>query len=311
MADRLDLIVPRRAASTTRPGNAHGSAPQWTDRAVCGNPQCTRSWLALLKDRRRPVFEQRWGCSAKCVSAIVNSAIRREAGEITPLDQTTQHRHRVPLGLLLLSLGWITHPQLQRALDAQHRSGNGRIGHWLIAESGIDQDLVTRALSMQWGCPVLPMEGFDPEATALAVPRLFVETLGLVPLRVAGGRFLYLAFADSPDASAALAIERMSDLKVESGLVDPSQWAAARQRLLACAFVDATFDRVVNLESMSSNIASTITAMQPRASRLVRLHHFYWLRMWLETGAMSTLNGGLPTSKEDVADRIYTVGSEQ
>jgi hypothetical protein len=62
---------------------------------------------------------------------------------------------------------------------------------------------------------------------------------------------------------------------------------------------------------MSSSIATALTAMQPRASRLVRLHHVYWLRMWLETGAMTTPGGGIPTTKEDVADRIYTVGSEQ
>jgi hypothetical protein len=132
-----------------------------------------------------------------------------------------------------------------------------------------------------------------------------------VPLRTASRRFLYLAFADRPDASVALAMERMSGLKAESGLADPAQWSAAQRLLCASDFVDQRFERVDDIESMSRRIASTLAGMQPRASRLVRVHQFYWLRMWLEEGAMSAPNGGIPATKEDVADRIYKVGREQ
>jgi hypothetical protein len=62
---------------------------------------------------------------------------------------------------------------------------------------------------------------------------------------------------------------------------------------------------------MSGKITLALGKLQPRASRMVRVHQFYWLRMWLETGAMSTRDGGVPVTKEDVVDRIYTVGYEQ
>ncbi len=32
------------------------------------------------------------------------------------------HRHRVPIGLVLLAQGWITHDQLKHALEAQRRA---------------------------------------------------------------------------------------------------------------------------------------------------------------------------------------------
>lgn len=280
-------------------------------RAQCGNPNCSRSWLAILKDSRRPMFEGRWGCCTACVGALVNAAIRRESGhDEAPPDQGG-HRHRMPLGLILLAQGRITNKELQHALDLQRRAKSGRIGDWLIQECGLTQGDITRALSVQWQCPVLTMDGFNPEAMALAVPRLLTQTLGIVPTRIAGKQILYLAFAYQLDASAAFAMERMSGLNVQSGLANPVEWAGARQRLCACDGIEATFESVVDMDSMSRNIESAIAVMQPRASRLVRTHQFYWLRMWLESGAMTNREGGVPVTREDVADRIYVLSSEQ
>jgi hypothetical protein len=284
----------------------------WRDQRLgCGNPACTKGWLRLLKDRRRPVFEHQWGCSTDCIESLVSVAVRREFGDGNIVDDGREHRHRIPLGLVMLSQGWITHPQLQRALMAQKRSGRGRIGSWLVAECGVKQEHVTRALSMQWSCPVLTSDGFDPRAMALLVPRLLIERLGMVPLRIAGDRILYLAFEDRLDASAALALERMSGLKVESGLADGLQLKYAQQRLYQSDFVSARYEQVADMASLTRKMAYSLDKLQPRSSQLVRIHQFYWLRMWLETGAMSTRDGGVPASREDVVDRIYSVGFEQ
>jgi hypothetical protein len=312
MANRIELLVPgRRVKTATAVEDVQSIPEQWNRRAECGNPSCSRGWLAVLKDRRRPVFEGKWGCSAKCVRSIVDSAIRREAGEDGAAEEDGGHHHRVPLGLVMLAQGWITQAQLRTALDAQKSAGSGRIGQWLTTECGLNKDLITRGISMQWGCPALTMEGFDAQAMALAVPKILVEALGLVPLRVAGGRVLYLAFADRLDAAAAFAIERMSGLKVQSGLVDAEEWSAARDKLRRCDFVDATFEQLADSKSLERRMASDMVSIQPRASRLVRVHQFYWLRMWLETGSMSRPNGGVPTSREDVVDRIYSVAMQQ
>jgi hypothetical protein len=178
-------------------------------------------------------------------------------------------------------------------------------------ESGLDPSCVTRGLGVQWGCPVLSLDGFDPAAMALAVPKLLVEQLGILPVRVAGARILYLALADRRDASAAFAMARMSKLKVESGLVDEVHWRAAQRSLCECDCVDAAFEQVANVEALPAAIASAISRLQPRASRLVRIHQFYWLRMWLESAAMSAHDGGVPATREDVMDRLYSVDAEQ
>lgn len=98
---------------------------------------------------------------------------------------------------------------------------------------------------------------------ALVMPRIFVERFGLLPLRVAGSRILYLGFSDRLDASAALAAEQMTELKVESGVVDGAQFETARARLLACDGVEMKVEAVEDKDAM----AARITAFWNRSSR--------------------------------------------
>jgi hypothetical protein len=210
----------------------------------------------------------------------------------------------------MLAQGWITHPQLQKALAAQRESGTGRIGEWLVSECGLEAEQIVRGLSMQWGCPVLTTEGFSPEAMTLVMPKLFVEKFGLLPLRVAGSRILYLGFADRLDASAAFAIEQMTELKVESGVVEGAPFEAARRRLLACDGVEMKLEAAEDEDAMAARITAILEQKQPIASRLVRLHQYYWLRMWLESGARGRA-GNLPVTMEDVEDHVFTVGARE
>jgi hypothetical protein len=282
------------------------SLGQAQQRRLCGNAECASGWTLPWRNRRRPIFEGQWGCSGRCVLAMARAAVGRELGNGASAS-AAPHRHRVPLGLLMLAQGWITHPQLQKALAAQRESGTGRIGDWLMSECGLDAEQITRGLSMQWGCPVLTTDGFSPEAMALVMPRIFVERLGLLPLRVAGSRILYLGFADRLDASAALATEQMTELKVESGVLVDAQFETARSRLLACDGVELKIEAAEDKDAMAARITAVLEQKQPIASRLVRLHQYYWLRLWLETGTVGKA-GSLPLTSEDMNDHVFTLG---
>jgi hypothetical protein len=278
-------------------------------RPLCGSDECSGRWTVPWRNRRRPVFEGQWGCSGRCVLAMARAAVRRERGDGLELENPVPHRHRVPLGLLMLAQGWITHPQLRKALEAQRESGSGRIGDWLQSECGLASEQIMRGLSMQWGCPVLTTEGFSPEAMALVMPRMFVEEFGLLPLRVAGSRILYVGFEERLDASAALAMEKMSGLKAESGLVEGTQFHAARSRLLESTSVEVRLETVSDKDILAGRMTAILEQQQPVASRLVRLHQYYWLRMWLEGGAAGK-TGSLPGTGEDVMDRIFVIGAQ-
>ncbi len=278
-------------------------------RRGCANLDCNSSWAKPWKSRRRPIFEGRWACGVKCLGTLIREAVRRESsGESTTMN-LAPHRHRIPLGLVMLAQGWITHPQLRRALEGQRESGQGRIGEWLQQECGLSSEMVTRGLSIQWNCPILSAESFAPQAMALVMPKEFVEEFELLPLRIAGKQILYLASPDRPDASAAFGLEQMTDLKVESGLLEQGLFAMGRQRLLASRFIATTHESVGETEQLASRIAAILDDQQPIASRLVRIHQYYWLRTWLETGTQSRA-GMVPETTEDVLDTIFTVGAK-
>jgi CheY-like chemotaxis protein len=166
-------------------------------------------------------------------------------------------------------------------------------------------DLLVLDLSLQWRCPVLPVAGFSPREMALVMPVRFVEEFGVVPLRVAGGRLLYLGFEDRLNASVAYAAEQMSGLKVESGLVESAPFRAARESLLAAEAVPAAVKTITDQDAFAVQITAVLEQHQPVASRLVRLHQYYWLRLWLESGTKGEA-GLLPRSAEDMMDFIYT-----
>jgi hypothetical protein len=291
-------------------GDIYQPAPELTPETaarICGANDCTNPWVKPWKSRKRPIFEDDWGCSSRCLQTIVRSAVRREVGEGGAASAELPHRHRVPLGLVLLAQGWITHPQLQKALDAQRASGQGRIGEWLAQSCGLPEEQIVRGLGVQWSCPVLAMEGFSPAAMALVVPKRFIAEFGLVPLRVAGSSILYLAFLDRLNAAAAFGVEQMTGLKVESGLLPQKQFETVRAAVLAADGVPAGVSLVADADELTAKIVSSLERRQPVAARLVRIHQYYWLRTWLETGALSGV-GQIPRSSEDVEDQLYLVG---
>ncbi len=306
----------RYGSDSYRPASSGRVVPPWLSgpsmvdegSRVCGAEGCS-SWTLPWKNRRRPIFEGEWGCSNRCMATMVRSAVRRELAEASGIDEILPHRHRVPLGLVLLAQGWITHPQLQAALEQQRRQGDGRIGDWLV-QNGLDEDRVTRGLGVQWNCPVLNVEGFTPESMALIMPKRLTSEFGMLPLRLAGSSILYMAFEDTMDAGTALGVERMSGVKVESGLLNRSQFAEVRSRLMDAVGVPVTTDTVADADALVSKVTRLVELAQPLASRLVRVHQYYWLRVWLESGAISAI-GHLPTGTEDVQDYLFTIGGQR
>lgn len=275
-------------------------------RRTCASLECTSTWVAPWRNRRRPIFEDQWGCSGRCVLNFVRAAVRRESAKDTG-DLSVRHRHRVPLGLLMLAQGWITNSQLQYALDLQRHNG-GRIGEILVAECGLEAEKVTRGLSLQWGAPILNSTGFSSREMALVAPRVLIGQLGILPIRVAGSRILYLGFEDYLDASIALALEHMTGLKVESGLMPTEEYQSTRALLSAANGVEEKLESFRETDAMAARVTAILEQKQPVASRLVRVQRFYWLRLWLEASAIGR-HGMLPSTGEDMLDYVFTIGN--
>jgi hypothetical protein len=211
---------------------AGGERSGWVEALFprCGNPDCRTGWIHVWRHRRWPVFEGRWACSPPCLEALVAAAVRREmggsegAGPLRP--------HRVPMGLMLLEQGAITAGQLQEALAGQRQAAAEggearRLGAWLMESGVLREPALMRALSVQWNCPVYTLDGFRPEETTTAMPRLLSDVFDAIPLRVDGQAVLRVAFAGGVDRSLSYALQRMSGLRVVAGL---GAWRGRRRQ---------------------------------------------------------------------------------
>jgi len=156
---------------------------------------------------------------------------------------------------------------------------------------------------VQWSCPVLPLEFHDAETLTSLVPRLFVDAFGALPMRLAAGKLLYLGFEDRLDPVLALAIERMTGLRVESGLVEESHFRPAQTRMLAARFPAVELIDATSELALAHALSRAIEKARPAEARLVRAHDCLWLRMWLRPQS-----GPLPET-EWVQDLICSIGA--
>jgi hypothetical protein len=298
-----DSTAEEASLSVTAPNEPGRSLPRARPSLfeTCANASCGSGWLHLWRSRSAPVFEGGWNCSAACTAARIQAAVSRELGGRRSAQES--HRHRIPLGLVMLEQGWITRGQLRQALDAQKVAGAGRFGHWLVRQQGVSERLVTKALGLQWSCPVLPLEFHDVEALTALVPRLFVDAFGALPLRVAAGRLLYLGFEERLDPVVALAIERMTGLRVESGLVEGTPFRRAHARILNAHFPPVELIEAASEPALVYVLTKTIESARPVESRLVRVHDSLWLRMWRRPQ-----NGPLP-EQDSIQDLICSIGA--
>ena len=275
---------PLRAESThaeDNRGENRRNAFHWANPglfATCANPACNSGWLKLWRSRSGPVFEAGWSCSATCTAAQVEAGVRREMEARGNVEDN--HRHRIPLGLAMLEQGWITGAQLRGALEAQRAAGGGRLGQWLVRQQGVSEQLVTRALGLQWSCPVLGMELCDAERLTSLLPRLFVDAFGALPLRVAAGKILYMGFEARLDPVVALAVERMTGLRVESGLVQESHFRPAHLRMLNAKYPAVELIEANSEQMLAQALSRRVERVRPIESRLARMHDCLWLRMW-------------------------------
>jgi hypothetical protein len=266
--------------------------PLWN---TCMNSHCATNWLRLWRRRQVPRFEGQWACSPQCMRALIEKAVEREIAA-SALAEGALHRHRMPIGLVLLSQGWITREQLRAALNAQRAAGTGRIGTWLMKQCNLPEEKVTRALGMQWGCPVVSLAGHQPEMVATLAPRELLQTYQMVPVRSGSRGLAYLAFEDRADSQIALAVGKMSGLRIESAVACGSQFADALSQLTRAAFPRVQQAEVRTAREVVDRLAQAVEQVRPGQAKLVRMHQYFWLRLWRTPGSGSGSSTGQTAS---------------
>jgi hypothetical protein len=198
----------------------------------CEDRGCNRVrgvWRRLCWRRGGTRLHGAWYCSPQCFEGALQKRFVRASMSVVPPQPI---RHRIPLGLLMLSRGQVTNRQLRSALETQRIKGDGRIGHWLEELGFATEHQVTAALGLQWACPVLPALRAQDTDCSQMLPFRLLERFRMLPVRfVAQTNLLFMAFCEGVDYTALYAIEQIMGCRTEPCLISPSLMDLALEQL--------------------------------------------------------------------------------
>lgn len=260
----------------------HVTGRRWIEaaRRRLNPPPCARSGcqsFAPIWRRSTPMRVQgKWICSLGCAEAEV-----QENFEWMSAQTEAMPAHRVPLGLLMLSRGYLTEEQLLAVLDAQLRARDGRLGQWAQRLGFATESQVLTALSLQWACPVLRLQAPPDRDSIAMLPWEILRRLPMMPVRFSpSNRLLYVALSRRVDHSALSSVERMLGCTVVACLVSDrvmDDWL--RNAAPSKSSEVHLFDGIAEEKEMARISANYVTRLDADEVRMARCGDHGWVRL--------------------------------
>jgi len=253
----------------------------------CESPSCPyrkRTWHVWLGPQRGLSVDGRWYCSAECSLVALTSSIEQVL-PVTVRPHTAAHR--VPLGLLMLSRGYVDNEQLRKALKAQRESGSGRVGDWLRHIGAATEEQVTQVLGWQWSIPVFPLNQTRQYVEcAHLIPLPLLEAAAMVPVHyLAASHYLYLAFVDRINYTALYSVEKIIECHTEPCLALQSHVRQALEELRRRPRPpEITIDNVSEPGEMAKTTLSYTLRLDASSVRISGFSGFIWIRIFSPPG---------------------------
>src|SRR5580704_7093302 len=174
----------------------------------CASLSCTKPRTLWQRIRAHPTgtfLDDKFYCQPQCLERALTAQISR----LRTVTQAMQPPNRIPLGLLMVARGKLTHMQVRAALKTQRRARCGKIGDWFEKLGFATEHDVTAALALQWGCPVVSSFDLAVVDTPGTIPLPILEAFQMLPANyVSATNTLYLAFGERVDHAVLYAIEK-------------------------------------------------------------------------------------------------------
>jgi hypothetical protein len=217
-------------------------------------------------------------CSPDCLERAVEGDSRQLFfSRATGADQ----RHRIPLGLLLLSRGELDQQQLRAGLEA-HRLHGGRLGDWLQSLGFVSERQVAAALGMQWACPVLLSPLSVPPQCAAMLPFTLLEHQRMLPVSAVAQRsLLHLGFCDGVDYIALHSVRQMLGCQVEACILPTSALFSGLDQIRPIAHAsELIFESCSDANGVARIAAGYAFRLRSGEVRMAACGDYLWFRLW-------------------------------
>jgi hypothetical protein len=256
---------------------------KWRDLPGCANPACTAKPLMQAISKRTAgmrLFEQ-WFCSPDCFE---NGAQQKIVELLSARDrQEKLPTLRMPLGLLLLSRGILSHEQLKIALDRQRASGTN-FGDVVQDLGFATQQQVTAAVAAQWGCPVFSL-GERLLPAEVHIPKCLLELYGMLPVHYSQiGRRLMVGFVTRVQHHILYTIERMTSCSAAPCFITATEYRQHMQSVVVAATEnELVFERSSRLSDslveMAKLVRNYVSQAGAEEARFGMCGRYLWVRI--------------------------------
>lgn len=253
-------------------------------RPVSKRPECALAscrglpplWQRLLRRHTGVSFHGQFYCCPQCLQA----ALMGQMSRLHSMAPSAQPSNRLPLGLLMVARGKLTHLEVRAALEAQRRARYGNIGDWIEKLGFASEHDVTSALALQWGCPVASSFAGSIADSPGHIPLRLLEAFQMIPFNYSAvTNTLFLAFGARVDHAALYAIERILECRTQACVAAAKSVARQLERMRQqTRSMDVEF-WTRDLAEMGRITSSYVARLSPDDVRLSRIGQFIWLRL--------------------------------
>ena len=263
---------------------------------TCASPLCTALTCTALKTRwRRFRRDPKIFLDGKsyCQTQCLELALAAELSRLLTMNPPLPPPNRIPLGLLMVARGKLTHAEVRAALDAQSRaqtraqssnqSNDGRvvkIGDWFEKLGFATEQDVTAALALQWGCPVVSSLDRTVVNSPGSIPLSILEAVQMLPVNYAAATStLYLAFGERVDHAAVYAVERTLNCRTQPCVGRRKSIARQLESMRHSGHSNDVEFVSRDLNEMVRIAMSYVSRLNPDEIRASRVGRFIWLRL--------------------------------
>ena len=207
--------------------------------------------------------------------------MRAQLARIYPLAPAAPPSNRIPLGLLMVARGWLTHDQVATALAAQQSAQSGKIGDWFEKLGFATEQQVTSALGLQWGCPVVSSIDAAAVIPFNRIPLGIMAAFQMIPLNfVPATNTLYIAFGERVDHAALYTIETVLDCRTRACVRERKTVAAEVEQMRQEARPqEVEFGPMFDCAEIGRVSTSYMSRLGADDARLGRIGPYIWLRL--------------------------------
>jgi hypothetical protein len=245
----------------------------------CGLPKCTSlksRWARFWRHHHGAFLQGVFYCSRQCLETALIAQLAR----LQALAPASPPSHRIPLGLMMVARGWMTHEQVVKALAVQQTARAGQIGDWFEKLGFATEQQVTSALALQWGCPVTSALDSGTIQPFDEIPLGILESFQMVPLQfVRPTNTLYLAFGQRVDHAALYTIDSLLDCRTQPCVAGRKTVAEELLRMRQRQSRGLEFGPMRDFAEIGRVSVSYMLRLGSDEARLGRLGDLIWLRL--------------------------------